>query len=150
MMGLQNWDLRWEEYDVNWKDSFCLFRSHSVSPLLYLNYVKHAVSYLISSFHRVHKKMSFLLSSNVQEIPSCGNDFFKPTATLSWINKPYFLVNLTRISSPWFRFLQLDTPQKSYTLKQVSWYGFRWVLSLFLMEIMTHFFYYNAFAIRWV
>ncbi|KVH87828.1 Membrane bound O-acyl transferase, MBOAT [Cynara cardunculus var. scolymus] len=42
---------------------------------------------------------------------------------------------------------QLDTPQKSYTLKQVSWYGFRWVLSLFLMEIMTHFFYYNAFAI---
>ncbi|MFS7949817.1 hypothetical protein Hanom_Chr06g00576051 [Helianthus anomalus] len=42
---------------------------------------------------------------------------------------------------------QLDTPQKSYTLKQVIWYGFRWVLSLFLMEIMTHFFYYNAFAI---
>ncbi|KAI7740886.1 hypothetical protein M8C21_021986 [Ambrosia artemisiifolia] len=42
---------------------------------------------------------------------------------------------------------QLDTPQKSYTLKQVVWYGFRWVLSLFLMEIMTHFFYYNAFAI---
>ncbi|KAM0039499.1 putative membrane bound O-acyl transferase, MBOAT [Helianthus debilis subsp. tardiflorus] len=42
---------------------------------------------------------------------------------------------------------QLDTPQKSYTLKQVIWYGFCWVLSLFLMEIMTHFFYYNAFAI---
>ncbi|KAF5768761.1 putative membrane bound O-acyl transferase, MBOAT [Helianthus annuus] len=42
---------------------------------------------------------------------------------------------------------QLDTPQKSYTLKQVIWYGFHWVLSLFLMEIMTHFFYYNAFAI---
>ncbi|GKE08074.1 putative membrane-bound O-acyltransferase [Tanacetum coccineum] len=42
---------------------------------------------------------------------------------------------------------QLDTPQKNYTLKQVAWYGIRWVLSLILMEIMTHFFYYNAFAI---
>ncbi|KAI3498708.1 hypothetical protein L1887_34487 [Cichorium endivia] len=42
---------------------------------------------------------------------------------------------------------QLDTPQKSYTLKQVGWYGLRWVLSLLLMEILTHFFYYNAFAI---
>ena len=30
------------------------------------------------------------------------------------------------------------------------WYGFRWILSLFLMELMTHFFYYNAFAIRLV
>lgn len=26
-------------------------------------------------------------------------------------------------------------------------YGLRWVLSLFLMEVLTHFFYYNAFAI---
>ncbi|XP_027108088.1 membrane-bound O-acyltransferase gup1-like [Coffea arabica] len=42
---------------------------------------------------------------------------------------------------------QLDTPQKNYSSKQVVWYGFRWILSLFLMELMTHFFYYNAFAI---
>nr|GEY82615.1 putative membrane-bound O-acyltransferase C24H6.01c isoform X1 [Tanacetum cinerariifolium] len=42
---------------------------------------------------------------------------------------------------------QLDAPQKNYTLKQVAWYGIRWVLSLILMEITTHFFYYNAFAI---
>nr|GEY94680.1 caffeoyl-CoA O-methyltransferase-like [Tanacetum cinerariifolium] len=42
---------------------------------------------------------------------------------------------------------ELDTPQKNYTLKQVAWYGIRWVLSLILMEIMTHFFYYNASAI---
>ncbi|XP_042476541.1 membrane-bound O-acyltransferase gup1 isoform X3 [Macadamia integrifolia] len=41
---------------------------------------------------------------------------------------------------------QLDIPQRNYSTKQVVWYGFRWVLSLFLMELMTHFFYYNAFA----
>ncbi|XP_071937131.1 membrane-bound O-acyltransferase gup1 isoform X4 [Coffea arabica] len=45
---------------------------------------------------------------------------------------------------------QLDTPQKNYSSKQVVWYGFRWILSLFLMELMTHFFYYNAFAISGV
>ncbi|XP_057469511.1 membrane-bound O-acyltransferase gup1 isoform X1 [Actinidia eriantha] len=42
---------------------------------------------------------------------------------------------------------QLDTPQKSYSLRQVAWYGLRWYISLFLMELMTHLFYYNAFAI---
>ncbi|XP_071937129.1 membrane-bound O-acyltransferase gup1 isoform X2 [Coffea arabica] len=45
---------------------------------------------------------------------------------------------------------ELDTPQKNYSSKQVVWYGFRWILSLFLMELMTHFFYYNAFAISGV
>lgn len=42
---------------------------------------------------------------------------------------------------------QLDMPQKIHSIGQVAWYGFRWLLSLFLMEAMTHFFYYNAFAI---
>ncbi|KAM7470144.1 hypothetical protein LguiA_008327 [Lonicera macranthoides] len=42
---------------------------------------------------------------------------------------------------------QLDIPQKNYSLRGVAWYGFRWVFSMFVMEIMTHFFYYNAFAI---
>ncbi|ONK61807.1 uncharacterized protein A4U43_C08F33780 [Asparagus officinalis] len=42
---------------------------------------------------------------------------------------------------------QLGTPQKSYSVRQTAWYGFKWVLNLFLMETMTHFFYYNAFAI---
>lgn len=41
---------------------------------------------------------------------------------------------------------QLDTPQKNYSLLSVTWYGVRWVLSLFLMELMTHLFNYNAFA----
>ncbi|KAF8391744.1 hypothetical protein HHK36_021978 [Tetracentron sinense] len=41
---------------------------------------------------------------------------------------------------------QLDVPQKNYSVGQVAWYGLRWVLSLFLMELMTHLFYYNAFA----
>ncbi|KAK1301266.1 hypothetical protein QJS10_CPB12g00973 [Acorus calamus] len=42
---------------------------------------------------------------------------------------------------------QLDMPQKSWSARQVTWYGGRWILCLFLMELMTHFFYYNAFAI---
>ncbi|KAK3030387.1 hypothetical protein RJ639_038915, partial [Escallonia herrerae] len=42
---------------------------------------------------------------------------------------------------------QLDTPQKNYSLREVAWYGLRWGFSLLLMELMTHFFYYNAFAI---
>lgn len=42
---------------------------------------------------------------------------------------------------------QLDMPQKVHSLRQIAWYGFRWILSLVLMEAMTHFFYYNAFAI---
>ncbi|XP_010276194.1 PREDICTED: putative membrane-bound O-acyltransferase C24H6.01c isoform X2 [Nelumbo nucifera] len=42
---------------------------------------------------------------------------------------------------------QLDMPQKNVSVGQMAWYGLRWVLSLFLMEVMTHFFYYNAFSI---
>ncbi|KAI4357796.1 hypothetical protein L6164_001722 [Bauhinia variegata] len=42
---------------------------------------------------------------------------------------------------------QLDAPQNSNSLKNVIFYGFRWVFSLLLMELMTHLFYYNAFAI---
>ncbi|XP_019191131.1 PREDICTED: putative membrane-bound O-acyltransferase C24H6.01c isoform X1 [Ipomoea nil] len=42
---------------------------------------------------------------------------------------------------------QLDTPQKTYQLQDVVWYGFRWVFSLLLMELMTHFSYFNAFAV---
>ncbi|RAL52736.1 hypothetical protein DM860_007504 [Cuscuta australis] len=42
---------------------------------------------------------------------------------------------------------QLDAPQKTYLPHDVIYYGFRWVFSLFLMELMTHFFYFNAFAV---
>ncbi|XP_044480806.1 membrane-bound O-acyltransferase gup1-like [Mangifera indica] len=42
---------------------------------------------------------------------------------------------------------QLDVPQSNYPRRDVVWYGLRWVFSLFLMELMTHLFYYNAFAI---
>ncbi|XP_043724397.1 membrane-bound O-acyltransferase gup1 isoform X3 [Telopea speciosissima] len=41
---------------------------------------------------------------------------------------------------------QLDIPQRNYSTEKVAWYGIRWILSLFLMELMTHFLYYNAFA----
>uniref|UniRef100_A0A0D9WCN8 Uncharacterized protein n=1 Tax=Leersia perrieri TaxID=77586 RepID=A0A0D9WCN8_9ORYZ len=42
---------------------------------------------------------------------------------------------------------QLDVPQRNYSIAQISWYGVRWILSFFLMEVMTHFFHYNAFVI---
>ncbi|KAK6911727.1 Membrane bound O-acyl transferase, MBOAT [Dillenia turbinata] len=42
---------------------------------------------------------------------------------------------------------QLDVPQSNYSVKQVALYGIRWLFCLFLMELMTHLFYYNAFAI---
>ncbi|OAY70289.1 putative membrane-bound O-acyltransferase C24H6.01c, partial [Ananas comosus] len=42
---------------------------------------------------------------------------------------------------------QLEAPQENYSVRQISAYGLRWVLSFLLMEAMTHFFYYNAFAI---
>ncbi|PRQ56153.1 putative membrane bound O-acyl transferase, MBOAT [Rosa chinensis] len=42
---------------------------------------------------------------------------------------------------------QLDIPQNNYSVRDITWYGLRWVFSLLLMELMTHLFYYNAFAI---
>lgn len=42
---------------------------------------------------------------------------------------------------------QLDTPQNNYTVRDMSWYGLRWLFSFSLMELMTHLFRYNAFAI---
>ncbi|KAH7674993.1 hypothetical protein IHE45_08G109000 [Dioscorea alata] len=42
--------------------------------------------------------------------------------------------------------MQLDIPQKNYSVGQIAWYGVRWAISMFLMEILTHFFYYNAYA----
>ncbi|XP_019459394.1 PREDICTED: putative membrane-bound O-acyltransferase C24H6.01c isoform X2 [Lupinus angustifolius] len=42
---------------------------------------------------------------------------------------------------------QLDVPQNTYSVRNVMRYGFRWVLCLLLMELITHVFYYNAFAI---
>jgi len=45
-------------------------------------------------------------------------------------------------------FMQLDTPQNNYTVRDMSWYGLRWLFSFSLMELMTHLFRYNAFAIR--
>jgi len=47
-------------------------------------------------------------------------------------------------------FLQLDVPQNSNSVRNVILYGFRWVLCFTLVELMTHLFYYNAFANRWV
>lgn len=47
-------------------------------------------------------------------------------------------------------FFQLDIPQNNFSVRDITWYGLRWVSSLLLMELMTHLFYYNAFAIRWV
>ncbi|GMN62213.1 hypothetical protein TIFTF001_031291 [Ficus carica] len=42
---------------------------------------------------------------------------------------------------------QLDVPQNNFSIRDVAWYGVRWIFSLLLMELMTHLFYYNAFAI---
>ncbi|KAK7343407.1 hypothetical protein VNO77_12121 [Canavalia gladiata] len=41
---------------------------------------------------------------------------------------------------------QLDVPQNTHSVRNVALSGFRWVLILLLMELMTHVFYYNAFA----
>ncbi|XP_073023369.1 membrane-bound O-acyltransferase gup1 isoform X1 [Primulina eburnea] len=42
---------------------------------------------------------------------------------------------------------QLNSPQSIYSSREIALYGFRWVSSLFLMESISHFFYFNAFAI---
>ncbi|KAK7266236.1 hypothetical protein RIF29_18878 [Crotalaria pallida] len=42
---------------------------------------------------------------------------------------------------------QLDVPQNTNSFRDVLRYGFRLVPSLLLMELMTHIFYHNAFAI---
>ncbi|OWM90799.1 putative membrane-bound O-acyltransferase C24H6.01c isoform X1 [Punica granatum] len=42
---------------------------------------------------------------------------------------------------------QLEAPQRNYSVKDMALYGIRWLYSLFLMELMTHLLYYNAFAI---
>ncbi|KAF3444188.1 hypothetical protein FNV43_RR13878 [Rhamnella rubrinervis] len=41
---------------------------------------------------------------------------------------------------------QLDMPQNNFSVIDMVWYGVRWVFSFILMELMTHLFYYNAFA----
>ena len=46
------------------------------------------------------------------------------------------------------KFLQIDVPQNTNSVRNVTLNGFRWVLSLLLMELMTHLFFYNAFANR--
>ncbi|KAJ4721787.1 MBOAT (membrane bound O-acyl transferase) family protein [Melia azedarach] len=45
---------------------------------------------------------------------------------------------------------QLEVPQSTYSIRDVGWYGLRWIFSFLLMELMTHLFYYNAFAISGV
>ncbi|KAL4324902.1 hypothetical protein GQ457_11G006840 [Hibiscus cannabinus] len=42
---------------------------------------------------------------------------------------------------------QLDVPQTQYSIIEVTLYGLRWVFGLCLMELMTHLFYFNAFAV---
>ncbi|XP_057544578.1 membrane-bound O-acyltransferase gup1 isoform X2 [Amaranthus tricolor] len=42
---------------------------------------------------------------------------------------------------------QIDQPQNTYFPKDVALYGLRWAFSLGLVELITHFFYYNAFAL---
>lgn len=42
---------------------------------------------------------------------------------------------------------QIDVPQNAYSIKGVSLYGLRWIFSLSIIELMTHLFYYNAFAL---
>ncbi|KAK1570656.1 hypothetical protein Q3G72_005317 [Acer saccharum] len=42
---------------------------------------------------------------------------------------------------------QLEVPQSNYSSRDMVLYGLRWIFGLFLMELMTHLFYYNAFAI---
>ncbi|XP_015953609.1 membrane-bound O-acyltransferase gup1 [Arachis duranensis] len=41
---------------------------------------------------------------------------------------------------------QLEVTQNTHSVKNVALYGFRWLFSLLLMELMTHLFYYNSFA----
>ncbi|XP_021740623.1 putative membrane-bound O-acyltransferase C24H6.01c isoform X1 [Chenopodium quinoa] len=41
---------------------------------------------------------------------------------------------------------QIDRPQNTYLPKDVALYGLTWAFSLCLVELITHFFYYNAFA----
>ncbi|XWS65402.1 hypothetical protein CRYUN_Cryun05aG0109600 [Craigia yunnanensis] len=41
---------------------------------------------------------------------------------------------------------QLDVPQNHFSIIEVTLYGLRWVFGLSLMELMTHLFYFNAFA----
>ncbi|XP_021740624.1 putative membrane-bound O-acyltransferase C24H6.01c isoform X2 [Chenopodium quinoa] len=41
---------------------------------------------------------------------------------------------------------EIDRPQNTYLPKDVALYGLTWAFSLCLVELITHFFYYNAFA----
>lgn len=41
---------------------------------------------------------------------------------------------------------QLDSPQQSQSKLRIVWYGVRWILCLCLIELMTHFCYYNSLA----
>uniref|UniRef100_A0A6P3ZL39 putative membrane-bound O-acyltransferase C24H6.01c isoform X1 n=1 Tax=Ziziphus jujuba TaxID=326968 RepID=A0A6P3ZL39_ZIZJJ len=42
---------------------------------------------------------------------------------------------------------QLNVPQNNFSPTDVAWYGVRWIFNFVLMELITHLFYYNAFAI---
>ncbi|KAK4745055.1 hypothetical protein SAY87_011367 [Trapa incisa] len=42
---------------------------------------------------------------------------------------------------------QLEVPQRNYSVRDMIFYGIRWLFCFFLMEVMNHMFYYNAFAV---
>ncbi|CAN0877026.1 Membrane-bound O-acyltransferase GUP1 [Linum grandiflorum] len=42
---------------------------------------------------------------------------------------------------------QLDMPVRMFATRNVFWYGLRWIFSFVIIEVVTHFFHYNAFAV---
>lgn len=71
---------------------------------------------------------------------SCLANYFEASLMVAEV---YFMLMILVLM-----FLQLDVPQNSSSVKDVILYGFRWLLCFILMELMTHLFYYNAFANR--
>ncbi|GKU91208.1 hypothetical protein SLEP1_g5110 [Rubroshorea leprosula] len=112
-------------------------------------------------YHWAHRDSHFDKEKHIQRCHICksGKTCYQAlqegnshTLSFSFITYLSFLVYAPLyIAGPIISFkafaLQLDLPQNHYSIRDVSWYGLRWVFSLSLMELMTHLFYYNAFAV---
>ncbi|BBG96234.1 Membrane bound O-acyl transferase family protein [Prunus dulcis] len=89
-------------------------------------------------YHWAHRDSRFDHKKHIQRCDICksGKTCYQ---SLQMLKNPSI-----KFETPAF---MLDVPQNNLSARDIAWYGLRWVFSLLLMELMTHLFYYNAFAI---
>ncbi|KAA3454175.1 MBOAT family protein isoform 4 [Gossypium australe] len=162
----------WEYLDnfrgtFRWHICFNLAHTHLMEGFIYffLSFYLEVVLRMISfgyDYHWAHQESRFDQEKHIQRCHVCKsgkncyqilqernahiNDYTFTTYLSYLVYAPLYIagpiISFNSFAS------QLDVPQNHYSIKEVIWYGLRWVFGLCLMELMTHLFYFNAFATR--